>query len=225
MQRVTMMDSFTHCCKKTCDPGMGAAHTRRKWMLMAGACIASAGLQAVAEAPPMAQSDKVSLEIDGDAVLLNSLMPWSLPRVVEDALYQGIPVHFVAEVNVVRTRWYWSNQNLLSARKYFRLSYQPLTRRWRVYVGNVAFTGQGLGLALASTYESLEDALKSMQRLSRWRIGDASMLPTSGPAQVDLRFRIDLSHLPRPLQIGAFGRSDWNLLVTQDAVLNFSDLQ
>ncbi len=28
-----------------------------------------------------------------------------------------------------------------------------------------------------------------------------------------LRFRLDMSQLPRPLQIGAVGRSDWNLLV------------
>ncbi len=30
---------------------------------------------------------------------------------------------------------------------------------------------------------------------------------------VQLRFRLDMSQLPRPLQIGAVGRSDWNLLV------------
>jgi hypothetical protein len=61
----------------------------------------------------------------------------------------------------------------------------------------------------------LEEAVQSMQRIVRWRIGQVADLPSSGSAILQLRFRIDLSHFPRPLQIGALGRSDWNLLVTR----------
>ena len=43
-------------------------------------------------------------------------------------------------------------------------------------------------------------------------------------ALLQLRFRIDLSQLPKPLQIGAFGRSDWNLLVQQTQPLMLEQL-
>jgi len=32
---------------------------------------------------------------------------------------------------------------------------------------------------------------------------------------VNFRFRLDISQLPRPFQIGAVGRSGWNLLVSR----------
>ncbi len=39
------------------------------------------------------------------------------------------------------------------------------------------------------------------------------MLEPKAAHTVQLRFRLNMSQLPRPLQIGAVGRSDWNLLV------------
>ena len=116
-----------------------------------------------------------------------------------------------------RERWYWRDEVLFTAQRYLRLSYQPLTRRWRLYDGSQPFEGQGLALALTHTYENLSEALSAMQRLVRWRIAKVSDLPSTGEALLELRFRIDTSQFPRPLQIGALGRADWNLLVQRQA--------
>lgn len=102
---------------------------------------------------------------------------------------------------MLRERWYWSDQQLLSAVRYMRLSYQPLIRRWRLYDGSQPFEGQGLKLALSSTFESLADAVQAMQRIVRWRIGSMAELPSDGTALLQLRFRIDLSHFPRPCRL------------------------
>ena len=59
----------------------------------------------------------------------------------------------------------------------------------------------------------LDEALSAMRRVIRWRIGDADVLEPNAAHTVQLRFRLDMSQLPRPLQIGAVGRSDWSLLV------------
>ncbi len=56
-----------------------------------------------------------------------------------------------------------------------------------------------------------------MQRISRWKIMDTA--PTQSGVSVQLRFRIDLSQLPRPLQIGALGRSGWNLQLSRTQML------
>lgn len=157
----------------------------------------------------------IQLQRDGEALLLSATMNWALPDLVQDALLKGIPVHFIAEADMLQERWYWRDQLLLNAARYMRLSYQPLTRRWRLYTGSQPFEGQGLGVALSSSFDTLEEAVQSMQRIVRWRIGQVADLPSIGDAMLQLRFRIDLSHFPRPLQIGALGRSDWNLLVTR----------
>ena len=226
MERVTTTASSTHCSKKTSDslPEQGR---QRRGLVVAAAAVALPALwlpqhglaqeHTAESAEPNADLEHagVQLQRDGDALLLTASLNWTLPDLVQDALLKGIPVHFIAEADMLQERWYWRDQELLSADRYMRLSYQPLTRRWRVYTGSQPFEGQGLGVALSSSFETLEDAVQSMQRIVRWRIGRATDLPSSGSAMLQLRFRIDLSHFPRPLQIGALGRSDWNMLVTR----------
>ena len=189
------------------------------------------GAQRGSETPPQPETyaaislEGLKLQREGSELLLSATLNWWLPEMVKDALLKGIPVHFIAEAQMFQERWYWSDKELLSAQRYMRLSYQPLTRRWRLYSGNRPFEGQGLGVALSDTFETLDDAVQAMQRIVRWRVGDAAELPTSGSAILQLRFRIDLSHFPRPLQIGALGRSDWNLLVTRREEVNLGQLQ
>lgn len=166
-------------------------------------------------AAPVTEPAGIQLQRDGDALLLSATLNWALPDLVQDALLKGIPVHFIAEADMLQERWYWRDLHFVNAARYMRLSYQPLTRRWRLYTGSQPFEGQGLGVALSSSFETLEEAVQSMQRIVRWRIAHVADLPSSGDAMLQLRFRIDLSHFPRPLQIGALGRSDWNLLVTR----------
>lgn len=252
MLQVTTTDSSTPCCKKTADAALSPHGQQRRaaaaWALSLGASalLAAHGAHAQQEAeaplPPEQEGDaeasptlpsvdksldweNLRLQREGESLLLSARFQWSLPDLVLDALLKGIPVHFIAEAQMLRERWYWSDQQLLSAVRYMRLSYQPLIRRWRLYDGSQPFEGQGLKLALSSTFESLADAVQAMQRIVRWRIGSMTELPSDGTALLQLRFRIDLSHFPRPLQIGALGRSDWNLLVTRRETVDLEALQ
>lgn len=231
MARVTTTASSTPCCKNT--PDALPAHGQQRRALALAVLATGAGMASVSAAwaqsgEPAASASApsaVQLQREGGSLLLTASLPWSLPELVLDALLKGIPVHFVAEVNMVRERWYWSDQELLSAQRYMRLSYQPLTRRWRLYTGSQPFEGQGFGAALSSSFESLQEALQAMQRIVRWHIGPAAELPSQGEAVLQLRFRIDISQFPRPLQIGALGRSGWNLLVTHTERVDLGVLQ
>ena len=150
-----------------------------------------------------------------EGLFLSANLQFELPGQVEDALRQGIPMYFVADAQVQRERWYWSDQQLGVATRYFRLTHQPLTRRWRLHISNTAFTSSGTGLALGQTYEQLEDAVAAIQRINRWKILEPAQLSSTSGVSVQLRFRVDLSSLPRPLQIGALGRSGWNLQLSR----------
>ena len=154
-----------------------------------------------------------------EGLFLSASMQFDLPSQVEDALRQGIPMYFTAEAQVQRERWYWSDQQLGTATRYYRLTHQPLTKRWRLHISNTAFASSGTGLALGQSYDQLDEALGAIQRISRWKILEPTQLSATSGVSVQLRFRVDLSALPRPLQIGALGRSGWNLQLARTQVL------
>lgn len=152
-------------------------------------------------------------------VYLSAELQFELPTLAEDALHKGIPMYFVTEAEIVRERWYWSAQQATLAVRHMRLSYQPLTRRWRLNVSPSPLDSTGLGVVMGQNYDALSDALAAMQRIARWKIAEPSALDRNARYQVHLRFRLDMSQLPRPLQIGAMGRSGWNLSVARSQPL------
>jgi hypothetical protein len=142
-----------------------------------------------------------------------------LAPAIEEALQKGIPMIFLAEAEVLRERWYWTNKKVASAERHMRLAYQPLTRRWRLNVGTGFINSSNLGLALNQYFDSLPEALAAVQRLSRWKIADVADLDLEQSHLVEFRFRLDLSQLPRPFQIGMLGQSDWNISVSSSQAL------
>jgi hypothetical protein len=160
---------------------------------------------------------------DEDGLLLSAQLDFVLPPVVRDALTWGMPVYFIAEADVVRPRWYWTDQHLVQARRYWRLSYLPLTRRWRLASAAEPLLEEGIGTGLAQHYDNLDDAVAALQRITGWRIAAAGALEGGGRQTLIFSFQLDTSQLPRALQIGTTGQHDWRLRIerridlTQDA--------
>jgi hypothetical protein len=145
-----------------------------------------------------------------EGLAVSTQLRFELAPVVEDALLKGIPLFFVLEADTYRDRWYWTDQRVASTARTMRLAYQPLTRRWRVNVASgVISNSGGLRATLNQNYDNLEEALAGIQRLSRWRFVDNAELTPDGVYRLEFSFRLDLSQLPRPFQIGVSGQSDW----------------
>lgn len=217
MNRVTMTDSSTPCWKKPPESAALAGVWRGRWPHLLLACLLwfAACLPGEVRAQSGASITQMQVERTPEGMLLSAALAFELPEHVEDALLKGITMHFVLQAQVLRERWYWSDLEMAHSARYLRLSYQPLTRRWRLHTSSTPFTGSGLGLALSQTYDDLAEAINAMQRIARWKIADAGQVPEDMPVTVQMRFGLDMSQLPRPLQIGAFGRSGWNLQMTQ----------
>ena len=154
---------------------------------------------------------EMRLDHTDEGLFLSAALRFDLPTLAEDALQKGIPMYFITEADVQRERWYWYDQHVVTMARYMRLSYQPLTRRWRLNVSSAPFEGSGLGVVLGQNFDQLADVLAAMQRIARWKIAEPEAIDPQARYNVQLRFRLDLSQLPRPLQIGAMGRSGWNL--------------
>jgi hypothetical protein len=130
-------------------------------------------------------------------------------------------MYFVAEAVLYRDRWYWTDQRLGVETRHMRLSFQPLTRRWRLNVAAAPISNSGLGVTLNQSFDSLQDALAAVQRFARWKIGDVPEAEADSRVHVEFSFRLDVSQLPRPFQIGAVGQSDWSLSVSRSQRLAF----
>lgn len=209
-----MMDSSTRCCKNHFDRSV-AWFKAPIFALLLWLCSGLAPSVGWAQESNPTPEVQLSLERAEDGLYLNAHLQLSLSELIEDALHKGIPMFFVAEAEVLRERWYWSDLQVSSAVRYFRLSYQPLTRRWRLSVAPAPFSNSGLGVTLGQSYEELEDVLSAMQRISRWKIAQADAVDVHAPFTVNFRFRLDTSQLPRPFQFGAVGQSGWSLLIAR----------
>ena len=122
----------------------------------------------------------------------------SLPRAVEDALHRGVPVYFVAEAQLLRSRWYWRDERVARVHRSWRVAYQPLTGTWRV----------GLG-ALNQTYPNLTEALAAASRSAGWKLADLSQIDPDKSYYVEFSYRLDNTQLPGPMQFSLGGQNDW----------------
>ena len=66
---------------------------------------------------------------------LNADFRLSMPQQLQDAINHGTPVSFQVEFRINRPRWYWSNENLVSTSREQRISFNSLTREYRVNSG------------------------------------------------------------------------------------------
>lgn len=156
-----------------------------------------------------AEVSHMVVERSEEGVHLTATVRFDLPVVVEDALAKGIPMYFVAEAAIYRDRWYWTDKRVANATRHMRLAFQPLTRRWRLQVSPSPIGNSGL--VLGQMFDSREEALAAVQRISHWKIAEADAVDPDTPHTVEFRFRLDVSQLPRPFQIGAVGQNDWNV--------------
>lgn len=151
----------------------------------------------------------MTLERSDSSLLLSVQLKFDLPSVVEDALSKGIPIYFVAQAELLRDRWYWTSKTIATAQRRMRLAYHPLTRRWRLTIGSAEMNETTQGLTLGQSFDTLDDAMAVVQRISRWKIAEVQDIAPGSKHIVDFSFELDTSQLPRPLQIGTLGQSDW----------------
>lgn len=127
----------------------------------------------------------------------------ALTATLEEALVRGLTLTFVTEFELSYPRWWtfnmW-NKTIAAARTEHRLSYNALTRQYRLGVGSLHQSFDGMSEALAV--------------LGHVRYPTAVRYQEVEPGEVylaALRLRMDTSRLPKPLQIDALGSRDWNL--------------
>ncbi len=119
---------------------------------------------------------------------------------LEEAVNKGVPLHFRFEIQVKRKRWYWIDEHVAGRVLRYRLSYQALTRQYRLTLGN-----------LHQNYDTLDEALQALGRVARLHVADKAALPIGEPLIAAVRLSLDHSQLPKPLQVDALADRDWQV--------------
>jgi hypothetical protein len=206
----TMTDSSTHFCTST-----RLADWLRRCLVACCFLLAQAAM-----AQSGTEISHFSVERTEDELQLSAQLQFELAAAVEDALAKGIPMVFVASVEVLRERWYWYDKKVAGAERYLKLAYQPLLRRWKLQVGTGPAVLGSAGLALNQTYDTLAQALSAAKRIAGWKIASVSELDPTAKYRVEFSYRLDVGQLPRPFQIGTLGQPGWDVAASLSVPLS-----
>ena len=167
------------------------------------AALAALLLGTAAAAPARADGieiRKAALVAAEDGYFLEAEFDIALTHTLEEALNKGVPLYFTFEFELIRPRWYWLNEKLVSTRQQYRLGYNALTRQYRVGIGT-----------LYQNFGSLPEALAFLSRVRLRDIVETGALAKGNRYTAALRMRLDSSQLPRPFQISAVGSREWSV--------------
>jgi Domain of unknown function (DUF4390) len=164
--------------------------------LLAGALLLGAG---VARAEEIV-IESAAIELTDEGFVVNADFDFEINASLESALASGLALHFVIECEMSRGRWYWLDERVINRTQRWRLSYNALTRQYRLSSGT-----------LSQSFASLTEAKRVLARVRSWAIAERGGLRADTTYDVYLRVRLDTSQLPKPFQVSVIGNRDWNL--------------
>lgn len=147
---------------------------------------------------------------DEDGVFLNYAVDFELGKGADEALLKAVPLFFVAEAEIYRDRWYWRDRRVAHTVRVWKIVLQPLTSTYRV-------TTVG---GLSQNYPTRAEAIAAISRSTRWKIAEAGQLEEGSRHYLEFNYRLDITLLPRPMQIGISGHPDWQLEVKRTQRIN-----
>lgn len=141
------------------------------------------------------------MQLREDVWYLQADLEIQLGRGLEDALNKGIELVFLYEFQITKPQKYWFDDEVLTERKAFSLSYYALTKQYLVQ-----------GDQHYRAFDSLSDAKRDLAQLRDWRLTTRATLDKVENYQAALKMHLDRSKLPKALQLDALGESDWELV-------------
>ena len=176
--------------------GTGPSHARigaalllvALWLLVATARADTIGVKSA------------EIRADEEAYVLNAEFDFALNPTLEEALQKGVPLYFALEFELVRPRKYWFDEKVMSFSTQYRVSYNALTRQYRVASG-----------LLGQTFDGLDEVERFLSRVTSRQIARADELSKGTRYEAAIRLRLDVNQLPKPFQLSALGSREWSL--------------
>jgi hypothetical protein len=155
---------------------------------------------------------KAEARLTEDGYQLSADFDIHLSSPVETALKRGVTLYFVSELAINRSRWYWLNTDVARDEQVTKLSFNALTQQYRITRGS-----------LFQSFHELKDALLVLGHQTASPVPVALLDKKGGGYFTRLlkkgseccsafaRMRLDVTQLPKPMQVNALTNEDWNL--------------
>lgn len=172
--------------------------SRREFLLAALALVLLLAAPVRAETIQLVNAELVQ---NADYIHLEGYFDIQLSPTLEDALKRGVHLTFVQEVETNRERDWWFSEGLDNFNRSVRLSYNALLRQYLVTVAGAT-----------SVHDTLADALRAAGDLRSWQVLNLKNLHKKSNYRVQLHMYLDVSQLPKPIQVNALASSPrWQL--------------
>jgi ribosomal protein L29 len=151
----------------------------------------------------LAQSASIStakLDVNEDGYQLNADIELQLTAGMQEAVRKGVPLYFIAEFQLTRSRWYWLDKSVISVTRDRRISYAPLTDQYRIAVSGIS-----------QNVSSFEEVRRALSRIRSWTVAEKGQLRPGERYEAALRFQLDTSQLPKPFQLNVITSKEWSL--------------
>jgi hypothetical protein len=181
------------------SPNLAATLARRVARAAAVLAVALVTLVPGAHADTIAVKS-AELRADEAGYVLNAEFELAINPTLEEALQNGVPLYFVVEFELLRPRWYWVDEKVLSFSAQYRVSYNALTRQYRVASG-----------LLAQTFDALDEVGRFLSRAASRRVANREQLVPGTRYEAAVRLRLDVNQLPKPFQVNALASREWSL--------------
>ena len=172
---------------------------------LAGCTLAVALLVCAQAFAPLAHADTFAvkfaeLRAEDDEYVLNAEFDLAVNATLEEALQKGVPLYFVFEFELLRPRWYWLDEKTLSFSTQYRVSYNALTRQYRLASG-----------LLGQSFEGIDEVERFLSRVTSRTVASKGDLAKGVRYEAAVRLRLDVNALPKPFQVNALASRDWSL--------------
>ncbi len=173
---------------------------RSPWAVLVALVFAFATLSAATARADVIVVKSAELRAEEDGYFLNAEFDFSLNATLDEALQKGVPLYFLLEFELVRPRWYWLDEKVITATTQYRVSYNALTRQYRIASG-----------LLGLTFDSLDEVERFLSRVTSREVARRDQLVKGTRYEAALRLRLDVNQLPKPFQMSALASRDWTL--------------
>ncbi|HEX4919099.1 MAG TPA: DUF4390 domain-containing protein [Limnobacter sp.] len=119
---------------------------------------------------------------------------------LREAVDRGLPLQFAVDFQLLRPRWYWMDEQTISTTYTYNLSYNALTRTYRLVTPSNTYTAA-----------TLDEMTARMAKVSNWTVIHRDQIAWGEQYTAQVRFRLLLTELPKPFQISALVNSEWDL--------------
>ncbi len=174
--------------------------SRRRFLTGALALLLAGALVSPARADSAVRLNRAELVQKGEMWHLDGGFEIRLSATLDEALRRGVQLTFVQEFESQRPRDWWLAEDIAELSRVVRLSFNALLKQYYVTVSGHS-----------ETLDTLDEALRSVGDLSGWAVMHQSQVRKKQSHTAAVRMYLDVTQLPKPLQLNAVASTRWQL--------------